>query len=192
MNRFKILNNVNSPKDLKNLSLNDLEKLSEELSLFIHEVISEIGGHYSSPLGVIDLTIALHFVYRMPMDKIIWDVGHQAYAHKVITGRKEEFKTIRKLKSISGFLKINESDYGGGIVDIEENSPTLRDNIIKYDLISSPYNNNYYGNLIDCAGGTSPRLIGNNFILKLLKLSRDHVLSVIFYSTKFITLALVI
>ena len=110
-NSYKILPHINSPKDLKNLSNEDLNILSDELAMYIHEVITKIGGHYSSPLGVIELTIALHYVYDTPIDKLVWDVGHQAYAHKILTGRREEFLKIRKFKEISGFLKMDESPY---------------------------------------------------------------------------------
>ena len=110
-NQFKILPKINSPDDLKKLSDSDLVLLSDEVSEYIHNTISTLGGHYSSPLGVIELTIALHYAYNTPKDKIIWDVGHQAYAHKILTGRKKEFSTIRQKNSISGFLKIDESEY---------------------------------------------------------------------------------
>ena len=107
----KILNTINSPDDLKKLSLEELNVLSVELINYIKDTVKQVGGHYSSPLGVVDLTLALHYVYNTPNDKIVWDVGHQAYAHKIITGRREEFKTLRKKDGISGFLKINESEY---------------------------------------------------------------------------------
>ena len=107
----KILNTINSPDDLKKLSLEELDVLSVELIKYIKDTVKQVGGHYSSPLGVVDLTLALHYVYNTPDDKIVWDVGHQAYAHKIITGRREEFKTLRKKDGISGFLKINESEY---------------------------------------------------------------------------------
>ena len=94
---YKILKTIDSPNDLKKLNLNQLNQLSDELASYIHEVISELGGHYSSPLGVIELTIALHYVYDTPSDKLVWDVGHQAYPHKILTGRREEFKKIRKI-----------------------------------------------------------------------------------------------
>ena len=109
--KYKILNTINSPKDLKKISKDKLSILSDEISDYIHEVISKKGGHYSSPLGVIELTIAMHYVYNTPIDKIIWDVGHQAYAHKILTGRREEFSKIRDLGQISGFLKRDESEY---------------------------------------------------------------------------------
>ena len=108
---FKILDSIESPNDIKNLSISDLKLLSKDISEYIHKVISEKGGHYSSPIGAIDLTIALHYVYNTPIDKLIWDVGHQAYAHKILTGRKKEFENIRQYDGISGFLKIDESKY---------------------------------------------------------------------------------
>jgi len=110
-NKFKILDKINNPDDLKLLSLDELNLLSKEISEYIHNTITKIGGHYSSPLGVVDMSIALHYAYNTPKDKIIWDVGHQAYAHKIITERKNEFQTIRQFKGISGFLKIDESKY---------------------------------------------------------------------------------
>tara|TARA_Y100000590_G_scaffold466222_2_gene640900 strand:- start:1056 stop:2900 length:1845 start_codon:yes stop_codon:yes gene_type:complete len=109
--KYKILDKIDSPNDIKKLSIIELNDLSSEISSYIHEVVSEIGGHYSSPLGAVDLTLALHFVYNTPKDKLIWDVGHQAYAHKIITGRKKMFKNIRQYNGISGFLKIDESNY---------------------------------------------------------------------------------
>ena len=108
---YNILNAINSPKDLKKLSKDDLNKLSNEIAAYIKDTVNLVGGHYSSPLGVVDLTLALNYVYNAPLDKIVWDVGHQAYAHKIITGRKEEFNTLRQKDGISGFLKIKESEY---------------------------------------------------------------------------------
>ena len=106
-----LLNKINSPKDLKKLTIEELYKLSDEISQYIHDIVSDLGGHYSSPLGVVDLTLALNYVYSPPFDKIIWDVGHQAYAHKIITGRRDAFKKLRQKEGISGFLKIDESKY---------------------------------------------------------------------------------
>ena len=106
-----LLNKINSPEDLKKLTIEELYKLSDEISQYIHDVVSDLGGHYSSPLGVVDLTLALNYVYSPPFDKIIWDVGHQAYAHKIITGRRDAFKKLRQKEGISGFLKIDESEY---------------------------------------------------------------------------------
>jgi len=106
-----ILNQINSPDDLKSLSLAQLEKLCDDISDLIKVIVEEKGGHYSSPLGVIELTVALHYVYNSPDDKLIWDVGHQAYPHKIITGRKDNFKTIRQKDGISGFLKRDENKH---------------------------------------------------------------------------------
>ena len=117
MEKNKILDKINSPVDIKKLSHDELDTLSLEVAHLIKEVVKENGGHYSSPLGVIDLTIALHYCYDTPKDKIIWDVGHQAYAHKILTGRKNVFNTIRQKDGISGFLKQSESEhdaYGAG------------------------------------------------------------------------------
>ena len=111
MKKYPLLSKIHSPKDVKNLDRSMLDILSNEIALYIQEVIQERGGHLSSPLGVVDLTIALHYVYNSPFDKIIWDVGHQAYAHKILTGRREEFKNIRTKEGISGFLKRNESEH---------------------------------------------------------------------------------
>ena len=95
-NNYKILNTINSPNDLKKLNIESINLLADEIALYIHNTVSDIGGHYSSPLGVIDLTLALHYVYNSPEDKIIWDVGHQAYSHKILTGRREEFANMRR------------------------------------------------------------------------------------------------
>ncbi|MAP67288.1 MAG: 1-deoxy-D-xylulose-5-phosphate synthase [Candidatus Marinimicrobia bacterium] len=107
----KLLQKVNSPEDLKNFSYLELESLSSEIAEHIKKVVSKLGGHYSSPLGVVDLTLALHYVYNSPKDKLIWDVGHQAYSHKIITGRREEFLNLRSKNGISGFLKRDESEH---------------------------------------------------------------------------------
>ena len=106
-----MLDKINSPNDLKELSIEELEQVSDEISCLIKETIKEYGGHYSSPLGVVDLTVALHYSYNSPIDKLIWDVGHQAYAHKIITGRRDQFKTLRQKDGISGFLKREESPH---------------------------------------------------------------------------------
>lgn len=106
---YKILDGINSPSDLKKLSYGELEILSDELRDYIIEVVSENGGHLASNLGVVELTLALHRIFDSPEDKIIWDVGHQSYIHKVVTGRRESFKTLRKRGGISGFPKRAES-----------------------------------------------------------------------------------
>ncbi len=106
-----ILSGINSPKDIWDLSLEELSELASELRKVILEVVSQNGGHLASNLGAVELTIALHYVFRAPTDKIIWDVGHQAYTHKLLTGRRDEFHTLRQKGGISGFPKRMESQY---------------------------------------------------------------------------------
>lgn len=106
-----MLEKINSPENLKKLNIEEKSKLAEEIRKYILEVVSKNGGHLASNLGIVELTIALHSVFNMPKDKIVWDVGHQSYVHKILTGRREQFKTLRKLNGISGFPKINESEY---------------------------------------------------------------------------------
>jgi 1-deoxy-D-xylulose-5-phosphate synthase len=106
-----LLENINSPSDIKNLSTKELLLLSEELREIIIQTISVTGGHLASSLGVVELTIALHYAFDSPVDKIIWDVGHQSYSHKLLTGRKDVFSTIRKDNGISGFPKMSESEH---------------------------------------------------------------------------------
>jgi len=105
------LESIKSPSDLKNLSVSQLKELAKELRETIVETVSRNGGHLSSNLGVVELTIALHCVFNSPADKIIWDVGHQSYSHKILTGRYEKFSTLRKYKGISGFPKRQESEH---------------------------------------------------------------------------------
>ncbi len=107
----KLLAHIGSPKDLKKLSLDELPKLALELREFIIDIVSTKEGHLGASLGVVELTIALHYVFDTPNDKLIWDVGHQAYGHKILTGRKEIFETNRQLGGISGFPKRSESEY---------------------------------------------------------------------------------
>ena len=107
----KSLKEIRIPKDLKLLSLDELQKINDELREYIIATITQIGGHLAPTLGVIELSTALHYVFDTPQDKIIWDVGHQGYAHKVLTGRYDKLKTIRQYKGMSGFLKISESEY---------------------------------------------------------------------------------
>ena len=105
-----MLEQINSPQDLKKLNEKEKKQLAEEIRKYILDVVSENGGHLASNLGVVELTIALHSVFNVPEDKIVWDVGHQSYVHKIITGRREKLKNIRKLNGIAGFPKSNESD----------------------------------------------------------------------------------
>lgn len=112
-----ILANINSPKDLKSLAPDDLTQLAIELRAFIIDIVAAKEGHLGASLGVVELTIALHYVFNTPTDKLIWDVGHQAYGHKILTGRKEIFDTNRQFGGISGFPKRSESvydDFGTG------------------------------------------------------------------------------
>ena len=106
-----ILSKINYPQDLKCLSINDLNILAHEIRDVIITTLSKTGGHLSSSLGTVELTIALHHVFNTPVDRIIWDVGHQAYAHKIITGRNKQFHTIRQFGGLSGFPKREESKY---------------------------------------------------------------------------------
>ena len=105
-----MLEKIKSSEDVKKLSKQEKIELAEEIRKYILEVVSENGGHLASNLGVVELTIALHSVFDMSKDKIIWDVGHQSYVHKILTGRKEQLKTLRKLDGIAGFPKTNECE----------------------------------------------------------------------------------
>ncbi|WP_430682188.1 1-deoxy-D-xylulose-5-phosphate synthase [Maribacter halichondriae] len=106
-----ILENINFPEDLRSLKLADLPQLAQELRDFIIDIVATKEGHLGASLGVVELTIALHYIFDTPNDKLIWDVGHQAYGHKILTGRKEIFDTNRQLGGISGFPKRSESEY---------------------------------------------------------------------------------
>jgi 1-deoxy-D-xylulose-5-phosphate synthase len=112
-----LLEQINSPQDLKRLSREELPRLAEEIREKIINTVSRTGGHLAASLGVVELTIALHYIFNTPEDKLIWDVGHQSYAHKLLTGRKKEFERLRQFGGISGFPKREESPYdtyGGG------------------------------------------------------------------------------
>ncbi len=111
MGKYPLLEKINYPDDLKHLSLDELKQLAQELRDFIIESISRTPGHFGASLGVVELTIALHYVFNTPYDRIVWDVGHQAYGHKILTGRRERFHTLRQLNGISGFPSIFESEY---------------------------------------------------------------------------------
>ena len=108
---MNLLDKINSPKDLKKLSRSELTSLCNEIRTFIVDSVSKTGGHLSSNLGVIELTVALHYVFDCPQDKFIWDVGHQTYTHKILTGRKKKMSSLRAMSGISGFPKIAESEY---------------------------------------------------------------------------------
>lgn len=106
-----ILNTIQYPEDLRKLKLNQLPQLCEELRQFVINELSQNPGHFGSTLGVIELTVALHYVYNTPNDRLVWDVGHQAYAHKILTGRREQFHTNRKFKGLKPFPSPEESEY---------------------------------------------------------------------------------
>jgi len=107
----ELLQNINSPADLKKLTREQLLQVSDELRQYIVDVVSVYGGHFGASLGVVELTVALHYVFNTPYDQLVWDVGHQAYGHKILTGRRDNFKTNRKYKGLSGFPKRTESEY---------------------------------------------------------------------------------
>ncbi len=106
-----MLEKVNSPEDLKELSIDDKKVLAKEIRELLITTVSNNGGHLASNLGVVELTIALHSVFNTPEDKIIWDVGHQTYVHKILTGRKDKINTLRKMDGLAGFPKTAESIY---------------------------------------------------------------------------------
>ena len=110
-NNYQLLDLVDTPNDLKKFNGSQLTSLASEIRDYILEVISKTGGHLAAGLGTVELSICLHYIFNTPHDKIIWDVGHQCYPHKILTGRKNKLLSIRKYKGISGFLKINESEY---------------------------------------------------------------------------------
>lgn len=106
-----LLGNINDPDDLKKLSREQLHQVCDELRQYIIDVVSVHGGHFGASLGVVELTTALHYVYNTPYDQLVWDVGHQAYGHKILTGRRDQFPTNRKYNGLSGFPKRSESEY---------------------------------------------------------------------------------
>src|SRR5437868_12063703 len=106
-----LLSMINSPADLKQLSREQLHQVCDELRQYIIDVVSVHGGHFGASLGVVELSVALHYVYETPYDQLVWDVGHQAYGHKILTGRRDNFSTNRKYKGLSGFPKRSESEF---------------------------------------------------------------------------------
>ena len=108
---YKYLKNINFPSDIKKLSTSELQKLADEVREELISVVSETGGHLGAGLGVVELTVALHYIFDTPNDKLIWDVGHQSYPHKILTGRKDKIRTLRKGNGLSGFTKRSESEY---------------------------------------------------------------------------------
>jgi len=108
---YKFLKDINFPSDLRKLSENNLQELSNEVRVEMINAVSKTGGHLGAGLGVVELTVALHYIFDTPNDKLIWDVGHQTYPHKILTGRKSKIKTLRQGKGLSGFTKRSESEY---------------------------------------------------------------------------------
>ena len=108
---YNYLNKINYPKDLKKFKIDDLKKIAEELRTKTIEAVSKTGGHLGAGLGVVELTIAVHYVFDTPDDKLLWDVGHQSYPHKILTGRKDQIETIRQGGGLYGFVKRSESEY---------------------------------------------------------------------------------
>ncbi|MTW12556.1 1-deoxy-D-xylulose-5-phosphate synthase [Pseudoduganella eburnea] len=108
---MKLLETINNPADLRKLGRHQLTPLAEELRSFLLDSVSKTGGHLSSNLGTVELTVALHYVFNTPQDRIVWDVGHQTYSHKILSGRREQFHTLRQLNGISGFPRRVESEY---------------------------------------------------------------------------------
>src|SRR5690606_18974886 len=102
---------INCPGDLKKLNMAELETLAQDIRRFLIENLSVTGGHLAPNLGVVELTLALHYLFESPKDKFIFDVGHQSYVHKILTGRKDRFDTLRKFKGLCGFIKRSESEH---------------------------------------------------------------------------------
>ena len=109
--KYQYLDNVKFPSDIKNLNPSELKILAKEVRDEMIDAVSVTGGHLGAGLGVVELTIALHYVFDTPNDKIIWDVGHQTYPHKILTGRKDKITTLRQGNGLSGFTKRSESEY---------------------------------------------------------------------------------
>ncbi len=105
-----LLEKINSPEDLRKIPTSELKTLASELRQYIVDTLATHPGHLASSLGTVELTIALHYVFNTPDDRLIWDVGHQAYSHKILTGRRETFPSIRTFGGISGFPKMEESE----------------------------------------------------------------------------------
>lgn len=121
-NNISVLNKINYPADLKSLTIQELETLCSDLRQFIIEQLSTNPGHFGSSLGTVELTVALHYVYNTPYDRIVWDVGHQAYSHKILTGRKDKFHTNRQFGGLAGFPNPVESEYDAFIAGHASNS----------------------------------------------------------------------
>ena len=111
MKKYKFLDEVKFPSDIRKLKLSELKILSNEVREELIDAVSVTGGHLGAGLGVVELSVALHYVFDTPNDKLVWDVGHQSYPHKILTGRKEKIRTLRQGNGLSGFTKRSESEY---------------------------------------------------------------------------------
>jgi 1-deoxy-D-xylulose-5-phosphate synthase len=111
LSKYTVLDKVNYPEDFRNFTIEELKQLSNDVREYLIDTLSEVGGHFASNLGVVELTVALHYVFNTPKDKLIWDVGHQIYPHKILTGRKHRLRSVRRFGGLSGFPKREESEY---------------------------------------------------------------------------------
>src|SRR5438045_829148 len=108
---MRFLSEINSPADLRQLRVEDLQEVADEVRQFIIDTCSRVGGHTGASLGAVELAVAMHYVFDTPNDRLVWDVGHQAYAHKILTGRRDQLHTIKQYGGLSGFLRRDESEY---------------------------------------------------------------------------------
>jgi len=115
---MQFLDKIKTPQDIKQLSVAELKVLAQEIRDELVQVVSQNGGHLAPNLGIVELTLALHYLYDAPKDKFVWDVGHQAYVHKLLTGRYEKFKTIRTFEGLAGFPKRSESEISSWVVSL--------------------------------------------------------------------------
>lgn len=122
---MEILNTINSPSDLRALPLEQMPQLAQEIRARIIDTVAETGGHLAANLGVVELSLALHYAFNTPQDKIVWDVGHQCYTHKILTGRRDQFSTLRQDGGISGFCNRQESQYDTHTTGHSSNSISL-------------------------------------------------------------------
>src|SRR5213082_4114015 len=108
---MRFLSEINSPADLRQLRVEDLQEVADEVRTYILETMSRVGGHTGASLGAIELAVAMHYAFDTPRDRLVWDVGHQAYAHKILTGRRDQLSSIKQYGGLSGFLRRDESEY---------------------------------------------------------------------------------
>src|SRR5216110_3198751 len=108
---MKLLEHINTPADLRSLRMDELPDLADEIRQYILETMARVGGHTGASLGAVELAVAMHYVFDTPRDRLVWDVGHQAYAHKILTGRRDQLPTIKQYGGLSGFLRRDESEY---------------------------------------------------------------------------------